>query len=356
MQLLLDTCGDGVHLPNLRLVLLSGDWIPPSMPERIRLLSPGTSVVSLGGATEASIWSIWFETPAPVPRSWSSIPYGHAMANQPWKVLDAESYPAPAWVAGELHIGGIGLALGYMANGQKTAASFIVNPHTGETLYRTGDLGRWQADGALEFLGRVDFQVKIGGYRVELGEIEHALRDAPGVQEAAVQALGERDNRYLAAWIQPRDRKQVPSKDQLKAALQARLPAYMVPNVFVVIGSFPVTSNGKLDRKALRVPEGEGAQESCASASVAAASPHEAALLSLFREFLRPSVGSNDNFFESGGSSLRAMQVLFPCHMTPCAYLPRWLLFQVQTCTAAEMIIICHASLTHSQYFPSLIM
>lgn len=329
MQLLLDTSSEGAHLPSLRLVMLSGDWIPPSMPDRIRLLSPRASVVSLGGATEASIWSIWFEIPTPVPHSWSSIPYGHAMANQQWQVLDTESSAVPVWVAGELHIGGIGLALGYMAHAEKTAASFIVNLHTHERLYRTGDLGRWQADGELEFLGRVDFQVKIGGYRVELGEIEHALRDAPGVREAAVQALGERNNRYLAAWIQPCGHQQVSSKEQLKAVLHARLPAYMVPNIFVVIDHFPVTSNGKLDRKALRVPE--GVREGGGLASPTSASPHEASLLSLFREFLHQNVGATDNFFEAGGSSLRAMQVLISCCTMSCACLPSSLLPQAST-------------------------
>jgi amino acid adenylation domain-containing protein len=306
MQLLLDTADEGERLPELRLVMLSGDWIPPSMPDRIRALAPGAQIVSLGGATEASVWSIWFEIPEPVPTSWSSIPYGHAMANQPWAVLDRESLqPCPIGVPGELHIGGIGLALGYLGDAEKTNASFITLPNTDERLYKTGDLGRWQRDGEIEFMGRIDFQVKIGGQRVELGEIEVALRTMEAVREAIVLALGDRNNQYLAAWIQPMSMSRIPHKDDVKTTLRAQLPHYMVPNVLVFVETFPVTSNGKLDRKALEVPQEEAGGDD----EAAAVSEHEAALLALFREFLRPSVGREDNFFEAGGSSLRAMQL-----------------------------------------------
>lgn len=303
MQLLLDTVDGGEQLPDLRLVMLSGDWIPPSMPDRIRALAPRATVVSLGGATEASIWSIWFEIPSPVPTSWSSIPYGHAMANQSWHVLDDELCACPAWVPGELYIGGIGLAEGYLCDVSKTTASFILHPQTQEMIYRTGDLGRWQADGEIEFLGRKDFQVKIGGFRVELGEIEHALRSQPGVQEAVLQALGERDDRYLAAWIKP-SCAQVPCKDQLQSALRLQLPHYMVPNVLVFVETFPVTSNGKLDRTALQVP-----REDQPLVEEVPTSEHEEGVLAVFRQFLRADVGPRDNFFEAGGSSLKAMQM-----------------------------------------------
>ena len=306
MQLLLDTTDEGERLPELRLVMLSGDWIPLSMPDRIAVLAPNATVVSLGGATEASIWSIWYQVPRPVPTDWRSIPYGHAMANQTWRVLGAELYPCPAWVPGELFIGGVGLAVGYLGDAEKTAERFLTHPRLGERLYRTGDLGQWQANGTIEFLGRVDFQVKIGGHRVELGEIEHALRTQPSVREAVVQALGDRENKYLAAWIQRNSSRPAQTKEELKAALQGTLPAYMVPNVLVFLETFPVTSNGKLDRKALEVPRDSLSEEAEAEK---ASSEHEGALLALFREFLGPDVGTTDNFFEAGGSSLRAMQM-----------------------------------------------
>ena len=118
------------------------------------------------------------------------------MTHQPWQIVDTEMYPCPAWVPGEMHIGGVGLALGYLGDSENTTASFAVHPRTNERLYKTGDLGRWQVSGEIEFLGRIDFQVKIGGFRVELSEIEHTLLSQTDVQEAVVQALGERENRF----------------------------------------------------------------------------------------------------------------------------------------------------------------
>jgi non-ribosomal peptide synthetase component F len=265
MQLLLDTMeaeGDGTTLPKLRFVMLSGDWIPPSMPDRIRELAPNATVVSLGGATEASIWSIWYEIGVVDP-SWTSIPYGAGMANQPWQILEADPatpetpglQPVPVGVVGELCIGGIGLALGYLGDPEKTNARFITTPG-GERLYRTGDLGRWQPDGNIEFLGRMDSQVKIGGYRIELGEVESALGDHPKVKTAVVLALGERNSKYLVAFVQPVGGKEAaPPKAELQDFAGSRLAGYMVPKTFVFLDLFPVTSNGKLDRRALVVPK-----------------------------------------------------------------------------------------------------
>ena len=306
MQLLLDTSDDKERLPELRLVMLSGDWIPPSMPNRIQQLAPSATIVSLGGATEASIWSIWYEASTPIPASWPSIPYGHAMANQLWHVLNTDNEECPMWVPGELYIGGIGLAMGYL-DPVKTAERFVIKTSLGERLYCTGDLGRRSADGEIEFLGRVDFQVKIGGFRVELGEIEQALRSQPGVLEAVVQALGERNDRYLAAWIQPEDGDRVLSAHDLTAALDSLLPSYMVPKIMVFVETFPVTSNGKLDRQALQVPRSEPRSEP--SMTVCPPNEHEAAMLALFREFGHSGIDLDDNFFEAGGSSLRAMQL-----------------------------------------------
>ena len=151
--------------------------------------------------------------------------------------------------------------------------------------------------------------VKIGGFRVELGEIEHVFRNQSGVQEVVVQALGERDNRYLAAWVQPIADSPAPSKHDLTTAVEAKLPAYMVPRVLVFIKSFPVTSNGKLDRKALEVPHSLEEMEPTKPAS-----EHETAILALFREFTHPGVTRTENFFEVSGQELE------PCR------LPSWLL------------------------------
>jgi amino acid adenylation domain-containing protein len=189
MELLVDQLeqSGGPAPGNLRLVLLSGDWIPLSLPDRVRALWPEARVVSLGGATEGAIWSIFHEIDRVDP-GWTSIPYGKPLTNQSFHVLDGDFRPRPVWVPGELHIGGAGVALGYWNDPERTAASFVTDPHTGQRLYRTGDLGRYLPDGSIEFLGRQDFQVKINGHRVELGEIEAALEAHPGVARAAVTA------------------------------------------------------------------------------------------------------------------------------------------------------------------------
>ena len=169
----------GVSLHSLRLVLLSGDWIPVSLPDRLKALSKDVRVISLGGATEASIWSILYPIETVDPNR-KSISYGRPMMNQSFHVLDEALEPRPLWVPGHLFIGGIGLAKGYWRDEEKSGANFIYHPRTGERLYKTGDLGRYLPDGNIEFLGREDFQVKIQGYRVELGGDRSGVGRAPG--------------------------------------------------------------------------------------------------------------------------------------------------------------------------------
>ncbi|MCB1054533.1 MAG: amino acid adenylation domain-containing protein, partial [Acidobacteria bacterium] len=191
----------GRSLPSLRQAWLSGDWIPLDLPPRIRALAPAVAVHSMGGATEASIWSIHHPIGETDPE-WRSIPYGRAMTNQSMHVLDERLRPRPFWVPGDLYIGGIGVALGYWQDPERTAASFVRSPWTGERLYRTGDLGRWRADGTIEFLGREDDQVKIRGHRIELGEIETVLEEHPGIARAVVTVTGEGPlDRRLAAYV-----------------------------------------------------------------------------------------------------------------------------------------------------------
>jgi amino acid adenylation domain-containing protein len=203
-----------------RLAMLSGDWIALSLPERVSRLWPGARLMSLGGATEASIWSIYFPVERVEP-TWKSVPYGHPLANQTMWVLDEGLEPRPEWVAGELYIGGAGVALGYFGDEERTSAQFLVHPRTGERLYRTGDWARLRPEGWLEFLGREDAQVKVQGHRIELGEIESWLERHPQVRAGVVLAVGEaRGNRRLVGYFVP---KEGADSAPASAALQAEL-------------------------------------------------------------------------------------------------------------------------------------
>lgn len=183
------------------LILLSGDWLPLDLPAQIKALWSSAQVVSLGGATEASIWSILYPIEKVDP-TWKSIPYGKPMQNQYFQVLNPSLEPVPVWVPGQLYIGGMGLATGYWQDEEKTSKSFITHRVTKERLYKTGDLGRYLPSGDIEFLGREDFQVKVNGYRIELGEIEQVLKQHPAVKEVVVTAVGpERGNKQLVAYV-----------------------------------------------------------------------------------------------------------------------------------------------------------
>lgn len=203
MQLFVEAleASSGSWPADLRTVIMSGDWIPVPLPDRIRALAGSIAIHGQGGATETSINAVVYPI-GEVDPAWRSIPYGKPFANQTAHILDGELEPAPDWVPGELYIGGMGLAEGYWKDPDATAAAFITHPCTGERLYRTGDHGRFLPDGNIEFLGRRDNQVKINGYRIELGEIEAALRQHPEVAEAVVAAPADAaGGRMLAAYV-----------------------------------------------------------------------------------------------------------------------------------------------------------
>jgi len=255
MELLVEHLEDQPRLnePSLRAVMMSGDWIPTTLPARIRDVFGDIRLISMGGATEASIWSIWYEI-GEVDPSWKSIPYGKAMLNQSFHVFNERMEPCPVWAPGNLYIGGIGLAKGYWGDAERTAAAFITHPHTGERMYRTGDMGRFLPDGNIEFLGREDFQVKIRGNRIELGEIEAVLAQHPAVKGAVVSAVGpSKTEKKLVAYFVAHEGR-TPETDELRSHLQAKLPAYMVPASYMLLDRFPLSSNGKVDRKRLPAP------------------------------------------------------------------------------------------------------
>lgn len=203
MQILVDYCEhtDPSAMAHVRQVMMSGDWIPLSLPDAIRSLNADTEVTSLGGATEASIWSIYYPVEQVAPQ-WKSIPYGKPLANQTYHVLKPDLRPCPDWVPGELYIGGIGVAQGYWRDQEKTDSHFIIHPDTQERLYRTGDFGRYFADGNIEFLGREDNQVKVQGYRIELGDLDAALSRHPMIANSVTLAHGQnQQNKQLVSYV-----------------------------------------------------------------------------------------------------------------------------------------------------------
>ncbi len=289
----------------LRLVLLSGDWIPLNLPNKIAARFD-SELFSLGGATEASIWSIYFPVKAVEPE-WKSIPYGYPLANQHFYVLDYEQRVCPVGVEGELYIGGFGLSEGYLNNPEKTREAFIQHPQLG-SLYRTGDYGRMQPGGHLEFLGRKDQQVKVRGHRIELGEIEAVLNDHPQIRESIVDVKRcSGGTSVLVAYIlSETEALQDDHYQSFKQFLEQQLPVYMVPQRFIQIASIPLTANGKVDRKSLPSPDSSDSE----SVVVKPGNKVEHSLLAMWESVLGvTNISIHDNFFEVGGDSISMVQI-----------------------------------------------
>ncbi|MCL5225673.1 non-ribosomal peptide synthetase [Pseudomonas nunensis] len=297
--------GEGGTLPaSLRVAMLSGDWIPLTLPQRLWALQPTAQLFSLGGATEASIWSICYPVQHVDP-AWRSIPYGKALDHQRFYVLDEALQIRPTWVAGQLYIGGIGLAQGYWRDEKLSAGSFFPHPLTRERLYRTGDLGRLLPDGNIEFLGREDNQVKVQGYRIELGEIEAALNRHPGVQGAVVKILGSTlGEKRLAGYVLKAD-PALQASDFVQY-LADKLPAYMVPSSFTFVDAWPLSSNGKVDKK--RLPEPSQQQESGPALEVEGA--QEQRLVAIVQGVLkRDAIAGNANLLNLGATSIDIVRI-----------------------------------------------
>ena len=313
LQLVLEAApGDEPRLATLRLAMLSGDWIPVALPAHLRGPCPSARVLAMGGATEASIWSNykWIDAVDP---AWTSIPYGRPLPNQSLLVLDGDGRECPIWTAGELYIGGAGVALGYWRDAERTSASFVRDPATGEPRYRTGDFARCLPDGEVEFLGRRDTQVKIGGHRIELGEIEQTLAQRPDIRSCVVAAMDDgRQHRTLVAYVVPATVPH-PGAEPIRAELAARLPAYLVPRSIVFMDRLPLTANGKVDRAALPRPAATAGDTT--TTRLSATPPITAAeqlVAGFWSQVLRldGDVGVDADFFELGGDSLAATRVI----------------------------------------------
>jgi amino acid adenylation domain-containing protein len=284
-------------------MLCGGEALSRDLAER--LLKIGACLWNMYGPTETTIWSAACE----IKSGTGPVYFGGPIANTQIYVLDEHLQPQPIGVPGEIYIGGGGVARGYLNRPELTAARFIRDPFTGNgerCMYKTGDLARRRADGQLEFIGRTDHQVKIRGYRIELAEIEAALKQHPAVHEVVVVArefsTGEK---RLVAYIVAKG-KEAPTAAVLRPFLKTRLPEYMMPNLFEILDAFPLTPNGKVDRKALPNPrEAKGATRTY----VPPRTNFEKVLCGVWAEMLKvPQVGIQDNFFELGGHSMLAMQ------------------------------------------------
>ncbi|AXA68871.1 non-ribosomal peptide synthetase, partial [Pseudomonas oryzihabitans] len=310
-------CLDGCRL------LCGGEALPDELATR--LASQGTALWNLYGPTETTIWSA---ACAVAPEGPPSL--GQPLANTSLWVLDAALNPVPLGAAGELYIGGAGLARGYQGRPGLTAERFVADPFgpPGARLYRTGDLARWRADGRLDYLGRLDQQVKIRGLRIELGEIEACLNALPGVREAAVVVRRQGQAQHLVGYWVDAAAVDDTRRQALKAALAERLPDYMVPTQWVALARLPRTPNGKLDRQALPEPEWQG------RALRLPQTPAEVALAAIWQRVLGvEQVGLDDNFFESGGDSIVSIQVVSQACEAGWQLTPRQV-FQHQTLAA----------------------
>ncbi len=311
--------------PGLK-ILCGGEALPESLARE--LIPRGRAVWNLYGPTETTIWSA-----ANRLRPGEPVLIGHPIANTSFHILDSHSSPVPVGVSGELLIGGDGLALGYLNLPELTDEKFIpnrFNPTPGARLYRTGDLCRYHSDGRIEFLGRLDHQVKVNGFRVETGEVEAALAAHPGVRHSVVVARqNERGDTRLAAYLEPSVPASPPTASELRALLKKALPDYMIPSAFVVLETLPLTPNGKIDREALPAPEFLRAG---ANGFVAPRTPVEEVLAGIWEESLGvPTVGARDNFFDLGGHSLLATRLVARVRRAFDIDLPLGSLFEAPT-------------------------
>ncbi|WP_164003036.1 non-ribosomal peptide synthetase, partial [Pyxidicoccus caerfyrddinensis] len=322
---------------SLQRVVCSGEALSHELAQRCLQRLPSAQLHNLYGPTEAAVEVTAFHCLPQDGRH--SIPIGRPIANTSIRLLDSHLRPVPTGVPGELFIGGIQVGRGYLARPELTAERFIPDPFSdtpGARLYRTGDKARWLADGNIEYLGRLDFQVKVRGLRIELGEIEATLEKHPQVRQAVVVV---RDGSRLVAYVVPPRGEQSPSTADVRDFLRQKLPEYMVPSAFVALEALPLTSSGKVDRKALP------ASDSAPATTVEYVAPRNATeqlLCDIWAQVLgRKQVGIHDNFFELGGDSIISLQVVARARRAGLVLATRQL-FQHQT--VAQLALVAKSS------------
>jgi acyl-coenzyme A synthetase/AMP-(fatty) acid ligase/acyl carrier protein len=316
-------------------VLCGGEALSRELAHR--LANNGAEFWNLYGPTETTVWSLTTRIEPPVKR----ITIGRPMANTEVYVLDKQLRPVPINVPGELYIGGDGLARGYLKRPDLTADRFIPDPFSttaGKRLYRTGDLVRYLATGELEYLSRIDHQIKIRGFRIELGEIEAQVERHALVRQCVVTANEDASgDRRIVAYVVTQEGETVTSSD-MRAFLKQQLPEYMIPSAFVQLAEFPLTANGKVDRK--RLPAAELNRDELAAEFVAARTPTEETVAAIWAQVLKlERVGVLDNFFELGGHSLLATQVMFALREAFHVDLPLRSIFESPTVSDISHVI-----------------
>jgi amino acid adenylation domain-containing protein len=300
---------------HLKDVFCGGEVMSPDLQDSFANMLPAR-LHNQYGPTETTVDVLLFDCGCEPKRR--RIPLGRPIANTQVYVLDEKGEPVPVGIGGELYIGGAGLARGYLKRPELTAEKFVPNPFSGrgDRLYRSGDLVKWSRDGNLEFLGRIDQQVKLRGYRIELGEIETALREQHGVRDAVVMVSEEANEQRLVAYVVVEDSEEGAMEvergqrwERWSAGLRQKLPQYMLPTEWVELKEIPLTPTGKVDRKAL--PRPETSQRRAGLEYIAPRTPIEQALVAIWADVLKiDHPGIRDNFFELGGHSLLATQLI----------------------------------------------
>ncbi|WP_036835668.1 non-ribosomal peptide synthetase, partial [Photorhabdus temperata] len=295
-------------LPQIKILIVGGDVLDPHVIAQVLHNNPPQQLLNGYGPSEGTTFTTTYPI-TELPVGMIKIPIGRPIANTRVYLLDAYGQPVPLGVAGEIYIGGDGVACGYLNRPELTAERFLVDPFSNKPaarMYRTGDLARYLPDGSLVFVGRNDQQVKIRGFRIEPGEIEARLTEFPAVREAAVLALGDDYDKHLVAYVVAEADDEL--VNNLRIHLNTRLPDYMVPAAIVRLDAFPLTPNGKLDRKVLPVP---GEEAFAHQVYEAPQGEIEIALAAIWHELLGiEQVSRHDNFFALGGHSLLAVRMM----------------------------------------------
>ncbi|QIQ04384.1 non-ribosomal peptide synthetase [Streptomyces liangshanensis] len=338
---LVEAAGRTHHAPSLRLLFSAGEPLHAELCRDLAVLAPGAGIWNTYGPTEASVditehhWD--------PERDSGPVPIGRPIGNMRVVVLDPAGRPVPVGVPGELHAGGVGLALGYAGRPDLTAERFVPDPHVeGARLYRTGDKVRWRADGTLEYLGRLDHQVKVNGVRVEPGEVEAALAAHPWVRAAVVAAVPDGDGGHrLAAWVQSRGQDLRP--EELRAFLRRSLPDVLVPALFVPVDRWPLTASGKTDRGALPLPSAAD----LGGTHVPVRTTAERAVAEEWSKLIGTpagDIGATHDFFQLGGSSLMLTRLSGALSARAGAAIPLRVLFTETTVEAQAALLTRTAS------------